>query len=92
MVEYDKFEVSKRVYINKTNDSCEWSICHYCYFLNINFRFEPEICNGCHDLMHVTIVTVKANDYRIHFLSMSKKDEAINLLRNDDLTEKIGTL
>ena len=33
------------------------------------------------------VVFVKGNDYRIHFLYMSK-DEAINLLRNVDLTEK----
>ena len=31
------------------------------------------------------------NDYIIHFSYMSK-DEAINLLRNVDLTEKNGTL
>ena len=35
----------------------------------------------------VAIRAVKGNDYRIHFLYMSK-DEAINLLRNVDLTEK----
>ena len=36
---------------------------------------------------NVAIHAVKGNDYRIHFLYMSK-DEAINLLRNVDLTEK----
>ena len=38
-----------------------------------------------------TIVSVKENDYRIHILYMSK-DEAINLLKNADLTEKSKTL
>ena len=33
------------------------------------------------------VITSKGNDYTIHFLYMSK-DEAINLLRNADLTEK----
>ena len=37
------------------------------------------------------IITVKENDYRIHFLYMSKY-ETINLIRNGDLTEKSGTL
>ena len=32
-------------------------------------------------------VSVKGKDYRNHFLYMSK-DEAVNLLRNADLTEK----
>ena len=35
----------------------------------------------------VTIVTVKRSDYRVHFLYMSK-DEAINLIRNADLTKQ----
>ena len=38
----------------------------------------------------VVIGSVKANDYRIHFWYMSK-DEAINLLRNTDFTEKSRT-
>ena len=35
------------------------------------------------------IFPVKRNDYRIHFLYLSK-DEAINLLRNADLIEISG--
>ena len=72
-------------------------ICHYWYFLSIHFRFKPEVCNGLHDIMQkamsftdIAIVSVKANDYRIHFWYMSK-DEAINLLRNTDFTEKSRT-
>ena len=72
----------------------EFIICRYWYFLEINFRFQPEVCDGSHDLMQksinfndVTIVTVKRSDYRVHFLYMSK-DEAINLIRNADLTKQ----
>ena len=43
--------------------------------LTSDVKFQPEVCNGCHDLMQkamnlndVTIVTVKENDYRIHFV------------------------
>ena len=39
----------------------------------------------------VAVVSVKGNDYRIHFCYLSK-DEAINLLKHDDFTEKSGTL
>ena len=35
----------------------------------------------------IAIVTVRGNDYIIHFLYRSK-DETINLSRNADLTEK----
>ena len=30
-------------------------ICHYCYFKNIDFKCEPYLCNGCHDLMQKAI-------------------------------------
>ena len=53
------------------------SICHYCYFLEINFRFQSKVCNGCHDLMqkamhfsNVAIVSVKENNYNhLHLAS-----------------------
>ena len=25
--------------------------CHYCYFKDIGFKYEPYLCKGCHDLM-----------------------------------------
>ena len=42
-------------------------------------------------LNDVSIVSVKGNDDRIHFLYRSKY-EVLNLLRNADLTQKSGTL
>ena len=52
-----------------------------------NFNFKPEISNGCHDLMQkamsfndITIVSLKWNDCRIHFLYMSK-DKAMNSIK-----------
>ena len=38
MLEYDS---------NKTK--CD--ICHYWYFKDIPFKYEPYLCNGCPDLM-----------------------------------------
>ena len=67
-------------------------------FLNKNFSYEPYLCNGCHDLMQkatnfndVTIVSIKGNDYRIHFWYISKSD-SINLMNNSSLNEKTGSL
>ena len=38
------------------------------------FKYEPYLCNGCHDLIQkainfndVAIVSVKGSDYKIHF-------------------------
>ena len=98
MLEYDRLEVSEGIYINKTKGLHECIVCHYWYFLTKNFKSQLEVFNGCHDLMQkainfndAVIVTVKRNDYRIHFLYMSK-DKSINLLKNANLTEKSRTL
>ena len=56
------------------------------YFFNINVRFQAEVCSVFYDV--IAIVSVKRSDYRIHFLYMSK-DEATNLLKNDDLNGKV---
>ena len=54
MLEYDRIDISEEIDINKTNASSvtsECDICHYWYFLDKNFKYEPYLCNGCHDLM-----------------------------------------
>ena len=38
-------------------------------------------------LYYVAVVSVKKNDYRIHFWYMSKND-AINIMKNSDLNGK----
>ena len=81
MLEYDRIDISERIDINKLSASKECDICHYWYFLNKSFKYEPYLCNGCHDLMQkamnfncLAIVSTKVNDYRIHFWYMSKDD------------------
>ena len=51
MLQYDRIDISEGTDIDKTNLSKECDICHYRYFKNIGFNYEPYICNGCHDLM-----------------------------------------
>ena len=98
MLEYDRRDISEGIDINKTSASKKCDICHYWYFLDKNFNYEPYLCNGCHDLMQkvmdfndVAIVSIKENDYRIHFWYKSK-DEAISLMHNSSLNEKTGLL
>ena len=75
MLEYDRIDISEGIDINKTNALKEFDICHYWYFKNIGFKYEPYLCNGCHGLMQnfinlsgVAIVSSKGNYYRIPFL------------------------
>ena len=79
MLEYDRIDISEGIDTNKTSASKEFDICHYWYFLDKIFNYEPYLCNGCHDLMQkvmnfndVAIVSIKKNYYRIHFCYMSK--------------------
>ena len=69
-------------------------ICHYWYFKNIIFKYEPYLCNGGDDLMQkatrfndVAIVYVKGSAYRIYFWYMSK-DDAISIMNNSNLIEE----
>ena len=94
MLEYERIDISEGIDVNKTNLSKECDICHYWYFKNIGSKYEPYLCNGCHDLMqkamsfdHIAVVYVKGNAYRIYFWYISK-DDAINITIGSNLVEK----
>ena len=98
MLEYDRTDISEGIDTNKIGVSKECSICHYWYFLDKNFNYDPYLCNGCHDLMlkamsfkNIAIISIKGNDYRIHFYYISKSD-AITLMTNSNLSDKNGVL
>ena len=95
MLEYERIHVLEGIDVDKSRDqSKECDLCHYCYFVDKNFNYQPYLCNGCHDMMmkavsfnDVAIASVKGNDYRIHFCFLSKND-AINLLNSSVLSNK----
>ena len=96
MVDYDRIGLFEGMDFHKTNDSHKCVICHYWYFLEIIFRFQPKVCYGCHDSIQkaksfndVAVISLKGNDLIMSFLYMSK-DEVMNLLRSGDLNEKVG--
>ena len=51
MLEYERIDISEGINVNKTSASKECHICHFWYFKDIGFRYEPYLWNGCHDLM-----------------------------------------
>ena len=94
MLEYERIDVSEGIDVNETNWSKECDICHYWYFKDIGFKYEPYLCNGCHDLMqkamgfnNIAIVHIKENTYRIHFWYMNI-DDAINMMNGSNLVHK----
>ena len=98
MLKYKRIDISDRIDVNKTNLSKECDICHYQYFKDICFKYEPYLCNGCHDLIKkamsfndVAIIYVKGSAYRIHIWYMSK-DDAISTMNDSDLVDKKNVL
>ena len=74
MLEHNRFDISEGIDVNKTSASRERDICDYWYFKNIGFKYEPYLCNGCHDLTQkvmsfndVAITYLQGSVYRIHF-------------------------
>ena len=97
MLQYEKIDVSEGIDINKSNKSKECMLCHYWYFKDIGYRFEPYACNKCHDISMMVydlddfmILNVKGVDYRCFVCNMSK-NAAIKLLNSSQLENK-GTL
>ena len=73
MLYFNKIDVSEGIDVNTTSASKECDICHYCYFLNYSFKFQPNVCNRCHDLLmsmnlsNIAILNIKGSDYRCFF-------------------------
>ena len=93
MLEYEKIDISEGVGVNKSGNSKECSICHFCYFNDKNFNYEPYLCNGCYMSMKVisiknlAIIYSKGNAYRVNFAFMSLND-ATKLMHNSNLNNK----
>ena len=90
----DRNDVSERIDFNKTGEWKECDICRYRYFWSYSFKFQPNVCNRCHDLLlmsinlsDIAILNIKGSDHRC-IISRISKNEVINLMKNADLTKK----
>ena len=52
---FDRIDVFEEIDVNKTSSSKKRDICHYWYFLNYSFKFQPNACNRCHDLLMMSM-------------------------------------
>ena len=98
MLYYDRTDISEGNDINKTSALKLCNICHYWYFLNYRLKFQPNVCNRCHDLLmismnptNIAISNIKGS-YNCCIISVISKNEAINVTQNADLTKKSETL
>ena len=55
MLYYDRINVFEGIDVNKTTKSKGCDICHYWHFLYKGFKFQSDVCNGCHDVLMMSI-------------------------------------
>ena len=71
MLYFDRIDVSEGIDVNKISASKKCDICLYWYFLKYSFKFQPSVCNRCHDLLmmsmnlsNIAILNIKGCSYR----------------------------
>ena len=82
MLYYDRIQVSEGIDVDKTSPSKECIVCHK------RFKFQPDDCNGCHNvlmmsmnlkdiaILNICVVNYCCISYRI------SKSEAVKLLQD----------
>ena len=71
MLQYERIDISEAIDFDKSDKSKECIICHYWYFKDIGFKYQPYVCNRCHDLLMVAynlknfmILNIRCGDYK----------------------------
>ena len=93
MLQYKKADVSEAIDANKISALKECMLCHYWYFKDVGFRFEPHVCNKCHDILmtgyelkNSEILNVKEVSFRCILWGISR-DGPVNRLNNSVLED-----
>ena len=81
MLQYQKFDVSEGIDVNKTSTSKECELCHYWFFKDIGFKFQEHVCNKFHDLLttayslkDIAILNAKGTTFRCILMGISKNE------------------
>ena len=86
--------VVKTLILIKKEDSVKCMICSYYHFKDIGFKYQPYVCNGCHDfsmtvqnLSDSFVAAIKNVYYIICITSVDKKAAAF-IFKNSDLSDE----
>ena len=70
-------------------------LCHYWYFKDVGLKFEPHMCNKCHDVLmssyeleNIATLHVKEIDFRCILWGISRDKANNNRLNNSVLEDK----
>ena len=86
--------ISEGIDTNKTSLSKECMLCNYRYFKDVGLKFEPHVCNKCHDVLMIAYELkniARLNVKGIYFSCILwgiSRDEAVNRLNNSALEDK----
>ena len=85
MLQYKKIDTSEGIDTNKTSASKECMLCHYCYFNDVGFKFEPHVSNKYHDVLmtayelkNIAILKIKGVDFRCILWGISRDEVLIS--------------
>ena len=98
MLKCDRINISEEIDLNKTNASNKCDICHIWYFKDINFKYEPYLCNDCHDLTQKAISFNNATIFYVkrkclqYLLLIYEQGRCISIMNNSNLVDKKGVL
>ena len=94
MISYERIDCSEGIDFNNGENSVKCMICNYWYFKDIGIKYQPYICNGCHDfsmtvqnLSDFFEVTIKNVDYRVYITGVDT-NAAVFILKNFDFSNK----
>ena len=94
MLQYKKVDVSEGIDTDKISSLKECMLCHYWYFKDVGFKFEPHVCNKCHnalmtayELKNIAYLNVKGISFWCILWGISR-DQAVNRLNNPVLEDK----
>ena len=65
MLYYDRIDIFEGIDVNKTSELKECDNCYYWYFLDKGFKFQTHTCNGCHDVL---MMSMNLNEFSIRNL------------------------
>ena len=85
MIYFDRIDVTEGIDVKKTSASNECDICHYWYFSNYSFKFQPNVCKSCHNLLRISmklsviaILYIKGSGYYFIIRLISKNGYKLN--------------
>ena len=71
MLHYEKIDIAEGIDIDKKK-GIKRMLCHYWHFKDVVFKFEPHVCNKCHDglmtvheLKNIAILNVKGVNFDV---------------------------